>query len=418
MRWSALFVGLCTSWTWAELEAGPLVVVRKGAFDVFYDVNEDAIPLRRVQLFFKRTDEENWQEYGSDEDRQPPIPFHASGEGQYEFFVVLTNETGPSSPAPTVSTEPHITTLVDFGPPIVQLHNVRQASVTGQIVLQIQWSAVEANLAARPVQILFQHVGEEAWRTVSAEPLANSGRFDWRVPDSVHGLIAIKVSVVDEAGHRADSAAVSVEIAAPVRSAEGDGPATKTATNAAPGKNPLKPPLPVSAKSKERAERLEAEGIELHRAGLYVEAIAKLREAVKLDPSRTDALARTGELLLLLGDSDRALDAFNTALAQQPAMRAALRGAAQVYERRKDYKSAAERLRTILRYDPADAEAWMHLGDIAVFQGDQLLAREYYGRATKIDPKAVAVIDEAQRRLSLLAAAASPSSPPTNPKGF
>ena len=64
---------------------------------------------------------------------------------------------------------------------------------------------------------------------------------------------------------------------------------------------------------------------------------------------------------------------------------------------------AAERLRTILRYNPNDAEIWMRLGDVAVFQGDELLARECYTRASQIDPSAGGVIAEARERLALMA---------------
>ena len=80
-----------------------------------------------------------------------------------------------------------------------------------------------------------------------------------------------------------------------------------------------------------------------------------------------------------------------------------LQGAAKVYRQKKDYASAARRLRTILRYNPKDAETWMNLGDIGIFQGDELLARECYVRASQIDERASAIIEQAQKRLALMA---------------
>ena len=128
-----------------------------------------------------------------------------------------------------------------------------------------------------------------------------------------------------------------------------------------------------------------------------------MREAVKLDPMLTAGFGELGGMPYQLGDLDRALTAYEIALDQQPTLRKALQGAAKVYRQRKDYASAARRLRTILRYNPKDAETWMNLGDIGIFQGDELLARECYVRAAQIDEQASDIIEQAQKRLALMA---------------
>jgi len=124
---------------------------------------------------------------------------------------------------------------------------------------------------------------------------------------------------------------------------------------------------------------------------------------VKLDPLFTDGFAELGSMLFQLGDLERALTAYEIAVDQQPTMRRALRGSAMVFRQKKDYASAAKQLRAILRTNPNDAEAWMNLGDIGIFQGDELLARECYVRATQIDAGAEDVIRKAQERLALMA---------------
>jgi cytochrome c-type biogenesis protein CcmH/NrfG len=108
-------------------------------------------------------------------------------------------------------------------------------------------------------------------------------------------------------------------------------------------------------------------------------------------------------MLYRAGDFDRALNASEIALKQQPTLRGALQGAAMAYRQKKDYSSAAARLRTILRDHPQDAEIWMNLGDVAVYQGDELLARECYTRAMEVDPDAARVIEDARKRLALMA---------------
>jgi Tfp pilus assembly protein PilF len=108
------------------------------------------------------------------------------------------------------------------------------------------------------------------------------------------------------------------------------------------------------------------------------------------------------DMLYGIGDLDHALNAYELALRQQPNMPEALRGAAMVYQRNNDHATAARYLRTILRHDPGNAEVWMNLGDVAVFQGDELFARECYSRAAEIDPGAAAVVEEARKRLALM----------------
>ena len=44
----------------------------------------------------------------------------------------------------------------------------------------------------------------------------------------------------------------------------------------------------------------------------------------------------------------------------------------------------------------------MNLRDVAVYQGDEVLARDCYTRATNIDPTAAKTIAEAQQRLALM----------------
>jgi cytochrome c-type biogenesis protein CcmH/NrfG len=123
---------------------------------------------------------------------------------------------------------------------------------------------------------------------------------------------------------------------------------------------------------------------------------------LKFDPQRADILVELGEQLIRLDDWDRALDAYETALKLDPKTPRALYGSARIFERKRDFKSAAERLRTILRHEPTNAGAWLKLGDVAVLQGDELLARECYTRAAQIDPQAAQVAADARQRLSLM----------------
>ena len=122
-------------------------------FDIEYDVNDAALPLETVELWYTQDDGTTWQRYGFDDDRLSPFPFEAQSEGQYGFFVVLTNETGSSANPPTQGTPPHQWAFVDYTPPVVQLHTLRQTTVLAQRVLQVRWTAIDSNFGARPVTL-------------------------------------------------------------------------------------------------------------------------------------------------------------------------------------------------------------------------------------------------------------------------
>jgi cytochrome c-type biogenesis protein CcmH/NrfG len=159
---------------------------------------------------------------------------------------------------------------------------------------------------------------------------------------------------------------------------------------------------PGSLKAGTRAAQVYIDALARRDRGDYRGAMARLREAARLDPQMTDAFAEMGGMLYLLGDFDRAQSAYDIALTQQPVMRKALQGIAKVHKQKRDYNSAAERLRTILRYSPDDAEIWMNLGDIAVYQGDEILAQDCYTRASQIDPDKPEIIEAARKRLNLM----------------
>src|ERR1043166_3310260 len=119
-------------------------VVQTPIFDIEYKVNEAALPLESVRLWYTTDGGLSWSDFGKDEDRISPIRFRAPSEGMYGFYFVLTNSAGPSSAPPAKTTKPQQAVLVDSTPPLVQLHQVRAAPGMEEITVQIRWSAVDS----------------------------------------------------------------------------------------------------------------------------------------------------------------------------------------------------------------------------------------------------------------------------------
>lgn len=379
--------------------AGDVISVPMRVFDVEYVVPADAHPLSSVQLWYTVDDGATWHQYGHDEDRQSPMTFHAPAEGAFGFYVVAANATGASAQTPGRGTAPQLQVFVDYTPPVVQLHDLRQTASLGQRVVQVRWTAIDAHLPPRPVELLYRQPPATTWQPAVAEPLANTGRFDWRIADDLSGAVEVRVVVRDRGGNRAESAEMGLDLLPIATVADDVGSASEEekggAAKAAPAHEAVR----------SRVEKLLIEGRALRERGDHRRAIARLREVVALDPQCTQAFDELGALLYRVGDLERSMAAYDIALRQDPALRSALVGSADVLREQRSYGAAAERLRAVLRAHPQDADTWIRLGDLGIFQGDELLARECYLRAAKIDPQSTALVEEAQRRLLLMAEA-------------
>jgi len=392
-------VGLGGLTTWAY--DGDPAIVQSRVFEIEYDVNEVALPLETVELWYTQDEGRTWHRYGFDDDRQSPFTFQAPAEELYGFFLVLTNATGSSGKPPTQGTSPHQWAFVDYTPPVVQMHALRLTTALARRVLQIRWTAIDSNFGARPIRLEYQRLPDETWYPIIPDPLANTGRYDWRLPDGLVGAIGVRLTAADTGGHQVHSERAVIEVtpaAAVKTSSTPYGAASETSSASA-----STPAATVtSSQASARAARLYADALLYRDRGEHRQGIARLREAVRLDPQMTDAFAEMAGMLYILGDYDRALSAYEIALAQRPTMRKALQGAAMVHRQRHDYASAAENLRTILRYNPNDAEIWMNLGDVAIYRGDELSARDCYTRASQIDPSATEVVEAAGKRLAVM----------------
>lgn len=379
--------------------------VQTRVFDIEYSINDAALPVDTVQLWYTVDGGRSWHAYGYDEDRQSPMHFMAPSDGPFGLYIRVTNLAGISGEVPSASTEPQAHVFVDSVAPVVQLHKVRQTTILGRPVAQFRWTAVDSHLTSRPIELEYRNTPNGEWVAVTSEPLANTGRFDWRMPMSLSGRVGVRLVASDQGGYRVVSDPQYLDIAQ--RDAVAAVSATSVPRSAATLRSAGPSSVPVSSNvsflARDRALQMYREGLAYRDMSDYRRGIARLREAVRLDPLLTDGFAELGGMLYHFGDLDRALTAYEIALDQEPMLRDALQGAAKVYRQKKDYASAARRLRTILRYNPKDAETWMNLGDIGIFQGDELLARECYVRASQIDGQASAIIEQAQKRLALMA---------------
>ena len=373
--------------------------VRRQRFEIDYELKPAPDPVESVNLWYTTDGGRSWRNYGIDEDNVSPFTFNAGEQGLYGFYVVATNQAGASAPTPGPSSEPHYWAYVDYTPPVVQLHRIGQDSpATVPQTLHIHWSAVDNSLASRPIDLTYQSLPDGPWQRI-AGPIANSGAYDWRVPTDFHKRIRVRITVRDRSGHAVEAISPATDIKRPVPPAppprqrntivSRTGDARLTGLG---GDN--------LANHQNRALQLYQQGKRHSIRGEYRLAESRLRDSLALDPDLTVALVSLGEALYAQGDLTRSGEAFRMALGSRPGSRNALQGLALTYIGERRFGDAVQQLSYIVQANPRDAKAWLNLGDIAIYQGDELLAREHYRRALTRDRNATETIERAKLRMA------------------
>ena len=131
-------------------------------------------------------------------------------------------------------------------------------------------------------------------------------------------------------------------------------------------------------------------------------AVSFLRDALALDPDRAETLVELAGVMYSRGELQPSADAYKLALTRKPHLRPALEGLAKAYIGQRRFGDAVEQLGRIVQANPRDVEAWLNLGDVAVYQGDEPLALEHYTRAATLNPALAGIVQKAQRRMAHL----------------
>ena len=363
-------------------------------FDIDYQVNDTALPLTAVGVWYTRDAGVTWHNAGPDPDGQPPAHFTAVEEGLYGFLLVATNEAGASSEPPRSGTEPGHWAFVDYTPPVVQFHPVRPGTDANPRTLQLRWTVIDANLVSRPIEISWRRLPDGPWQTV-ASAVSNSGRYDWRLVEGLRGIIMVRISARDRGGNQSEAAAGAVDLDA-IFASRGPAETTRPATARATTR-----PAPTE-KELTRAHHLHEQAVAYLGRGEYRLAISRLRDALGLDPSLSPALVDMGRALYAVGDYEESANSYELALTRDPKLRSAFSGLAESCAAARKYDEAARYLRELLQLEPKDARAWLNLGDVQMWRGDEVGARASYQNASTFDPNAADVVARAKLRLDNL----------------
>lgn len=147
--------------------------------------------------------------------------------------------------------------------------------------------------------------------------------------------------------------------------------------------------LSATVQQRQSAE-LKEEGIDLNEQGKYFEALAKLKEAVELDPSNAEAWYEYGcTIAYTEGPGEEQIQAYEKCLALEPAppVVAGIHNNWGVYLiRMQDYDGAADKFRLACESNPNYATAHVNYANLlALSQTDDEEAASLYEKAIELD---------------------------------
>ncbi|SEP42179.1 tetratricopeptide repeat protein [Mucilaginibacter sp. OK283] len=163
--------------------------------------------------------------------------------------------------------------------------------------------------------------------------------------------------------------------------------------------------------TKDDAKALVKEGIALHNAGKYDEAIAKYNEALKIDPDYSSAYYELAYTLFSTGKGNDAIAYLEKTLKLDPKLAGAYDMLGSIYDDDKQPDKAIEYYKKGIEANPKYQRLYYNLSVAYLRQKKYAESENYAVEAIKLDPKhassqrayAMATFNENKRGVSLLA---------------
>jgi hypothetical protein len=178
-------------------------MVNSKRISINYDVKEvGKSGVAIIELWYTRNGGSNWQKYAEQADPKAPYVYtvEVSEEGLYGFTLVARNRAGFGESPPRAGDPPQVWVEVDLTKPVVRMLAPEVGRGADLGTLTINYSATDKNLAQRPITLSYAEKLEGPWvEIVRGEE--NTGRFVWRMPESVPYQFYVRVEAADRAGN-------------------------------------------------------------------------------------------------------------------------------------------------------------------------------------------------------------------------
>ena len=197
-----------------------VLMVNHKRFQLNFKVDEvGPSDISRIEVWYTRNAGQTWSKYPQDAEKTPPCILEVPEEGRYGFTLIARSGVDLSEPPPRPGDSPHIWVEVDETKPQLKLLAAEVGRGVDQGTMTFVWTAADKFLGPNPITISYGTSAEGPWTPATKEPLANLGRYVWKMPET--GLpfqFFCKLDCVDQAGNKASvitSTAVKVDLATP-----------------------------------------------------------------------------------------------------------------------------------------------------------------------------------------------------------
>jgi hypothetical protein len=133
----------------------------------------------------------------------PPMAIQAATEGRFGFTLIPKSGVGLSPLKPVEGDAPQIWVEVDETPPTVRVDRTEVGRGNDQGRVFIYWTATDKQkLADTPISISYCKEKTGPWTPIpDATRIANTGRFDWKIPEGKDFpyLFYVRVEAIDMA---------------------------------------------------------------------------------------------------------------------------------------------------------------------------------------------------------------------------
>jgi hypothetical protein len=196
----------------ATADAGPgatnVRMVNSKRISINYELKEvGKSGIAVVELWYTRNEGRSWQKYDEKTTPQSPYVVTVNDEGLYGFTLVAKNRAGGGEPPPKVGDSPQVWVEVDLTKPVVHIGSVDVGRGAEAGTLTINYTATDKNIARQPISLSYAEKPDGPWTPI-IQGEENTGRYVWRMPESVPFEFHVRVDAMDRAGNvgRAESA--------------------------------------------------------------------------------------------------------------------------------------------------------------------------------------------------------------------
>lgn len=181
-------------------QAGPVLWSNSLHLDLDFDVKAGPSGVGMLELYYTLDAGKTWQLLDKREESAKPFSVDVPAEGIYGFTMVVKNKAGLGRPAPQSGELPAVRVGVDVTAPVCELITPLEAVPGSKDLINIKWSAMDANLASGPVKIEWSENPQGPWHDV-VKNQPNNGVYRWRVPANTPYQVYLRLEVTDVAGN-------------------------------------------------------------------------------------------------------------------------------------------------------------------------------------------------------------------------